>query len=187
MLSAKCLLDNLPTYIENLYFKEKWSPYLSICICNICSNILRRPVVLKPREHVFCFLCIAKDSRRQDESSVKCFKCSSQIYEITKHKVYKKLLEVLKMDCSTCQKLFSMDEYDSFKFHTSKCVISACTANETKLTDIFKVNKQDQLIRDMEHVALHAADGWVNHKSNPNYIFFKNLKIFDGVFWKFIL
>ena len=64
--------------------------------------------------------------------------------------VYEKLLKVLKIDCSTCQKLFSMDEYDSFKLHTSKCVISAFPAKEAKLTDIFKINKQDQLTRDME-------------------------------------
>ena len=41
---------------------------------------------------------------------------------------YEKLVKVIKMDCSTCQKIFSMDEYNSFKLHTSKCAISACTA-----------------------------------------------------------
>ena len=100
--------------------------------------------------------------------------------------MYEKLVKVLKMDCSTCQKLFSMDEYDSFKLHTSKCVIPASTANETKLTDIFRINKQDQLTRDMEDVALHVlknkiphsnspeiqfkTGGRVSHKSNSNYV-----------------
>ena len=190
MLSAKCPPDNLPIDIENSYFKEKWNPHLSICMCNICNNILRRPVVLKPCEHAFCFICIAKELRGQDKKSAKCFKCGSQIYEITEHGVYEKLVKVLKMDCSTCQKLFSMDEYDSFKLHTSKCVTSASTANETKLTDIFKMNKQDQLTRDMEDVALHVLEnkiahsnspeiqfktgGRVSHISNPNYVILHN-------------
>ena len=145
MLSAKCPPDNLPIDIENSYFKEKWNPHLSICMCNICNitMLLRRPVVLKPCQHTFCFICIAKELRGEDKNSAKYFKCSSQIYEITEHVVYEKLVIVLKMDCSTCQKLFSLDECDSFKLHTSKCVISASTANETKLTDIFKINKQD--------------------------------------------
>ena len=78
--------------------------------------------------------------------------------------MYEKLVKVLKMDCSTCQKLFSMDECDSFKLHTSKCVISASTANETKLTDIFKINKQeDQLTRDIEDVALNVLKSKIAH------------------------
>ena len=99
--------------------------------------------MLKPCEHTFCFICIAKELKGQDKNLAKCFKCSSHIYEITEHGVYEKLVKVLKMEFSRCKKLFNMDEYDSFKSHTSKCVSSECTANETKLIDIFKINKQD--------------------------------------------
>ena len=77
-------------------------------------------------------------------------------------------------------------EYDFFKLHTSKCVISGCTAKETKLTDIFKIDKQDQLTRDMEDAALHVlknkiaycnspeiqfkTGGRVSNKFNPSYV-----------------
>ena len=173
LLSAKCPPDNLPIDIENSYFKEKWNPHLSICMCNICNitMLLRRPVVLKPCQHTFCFICIAKELRGEDKNSAKYFKCSSQIYEITEHVEYEKLVIVLKMDCSTCQKLFSLDECDSFKLHTSKCVISASTANETKLTDIFKINKQDQLTRDMEDVALNVLKSKIAHSNSPQIKF----------------
>ena len=57
------------------------------CMCNICKNILRKSVVLKPCEHSFHFICIAKELREQDKNSAKCFKCSSQIYETTEHGV----------------------------------------------------------------------------------------------------
>ena len=70
-------------------------------MCNICKNILRRSVVLKPCEHSFHFICIAKELREQDKNSAKCFKCSSQIYENTEHGVYEKLIKVLKINCST--------------------------------------------------------------------------------------
>ena len=101
----------------------------------------------------------------------KYFKCSSQIYEITEHVVYEKLVKVLKMDCSTCQKLFSMDKCNSFKLNASKCVISASTANETKLTDIFKINKQNQLTRDMENVALNVLKSKTAHSNSPQIQF----------------
>ena len=54
MLSAKCPPDNLPIDIENSYFKEKWNPRLSICMCNIwnITMLLRRPIVLKPCQHL---------------------------------------------------------------------------------------------------------------------------------------
>ena len=184
MLNAKCLPDNLPIEIENSYFTEKWNPLLTIWMCNICKNILRRPVVLKPCKHAFCFICIAKELRGQDKNSAKCFKCSSTIYEITKHEVYAKLIEVLKMDCSTCQKLFSMDEFNSCKLHTSKCVISVCTANETKLTVIPKINKQDQLKRDMEDVALYVLRKKIAHSNLylKCFIFNSTLYIPNGRF-----
>ena len=61
-----------------------------------------------------------------------------------------------------------------------------CVAKETKLTDMFKINKQEQLTRDMEDAALHVlknkiayssspeiqfkTGGSVSHISNPNYV-----------------
>ena len=83
ILSAKCPPDSLPTDTETSYFNEKWNPHLSICMCNICNNLLRRPAVLRPWEHAFRFICIAKKLRGQDKNSAKCFKCSSHINEIT--------------------------------------------------------------------------------------------------------
>ena len=108
-----------------------------------------RPVVLKPCEHAFFFfICIAEELRGPDKNTAKYFQCGSQMYEITEHGVYEKLIKLLKIDCGACQELFSMNEYDFFRLHTSKCVTSAYTAIETKLTDIFKINKQHQLTRD---------------------------------------
>ena len=71
------------------------------------------------------------------------------------------------MEFSRCKKLFNMDEYDSFKSHTSKCVSSECTANETKLIDIFKINKQDQLTRDMKDVALQVLINKIANSNSP--------------------
>ena len=79
--------------IENSYVNEKRNPHLSICMRNICNNMLRRSVVLNPCEHAFCFICIAKELRGQDKNSAKCFKCSSQRYEINEHRVYEKSLK----------------------------------------------------------------------------------------------
>ena len=56
------------------------------------------------------------------------------------------------MDCSTYQKLFSMEKYNPIKLYRNKCVIFGCTANETKLTDIFKINEQNRLIRDWKRL-----------------------------------
>ena len=78
---------------------------------------------------------------------------------------------MLKMECSTYHKLFSVAECDSFKLHTNKCVISAYAANETKLTDIFKINTQDQVTRDMEDVALHVLKNKITHSNSPDIQF----------------
>ena len=40
---------------------------LSICICIICDNILRRDVVLKPCKHAFCFIMHNKRIERTEQ------------------------------------------------------------------------------------------------------------------------
>ena len=109
--------------------------------------------------------------RGHDKNTAKYFECGSQIYGITEHGVYEKLIEVLKTDCSTYQKLFRMDECDSFKLHTNEFIISVCTTNETKLTDIFKINEQDQLTSDVEDIALHVLKNKIAHSNLPGIQF----------------
>ena len=122
---------------------------------------------------LFFFISIAKELRGPDKNTAKYFQRGSQMYEITENGVYEKLIKLLKIDCGACQELFSMNEYDFFRLHTNKCVTSACTAIETKLTDIFKINKQDQLTRDMEDVVLHVLKNKIEH-SHYQEIQFKN-------------
>ena len=64
-----------------------------------------------------------------------------------------------------------MDECDSFKLHTNKCVISMYTANETKLTDTFKINMQDQVIRDIKYVAVHVLKNEIPYSNSPKIQF----------------
>ena len=64
-----------------------------------------------------------------------------------------------------------MDVCDSFKLHTNKCIIFAYTANETKLTDIFKINIQDHVRRDMEDVALHVLKSKIAYSNSPEIQF----------------
>ena len=64
-----------------------------------------------------------------------------------------------------------MDECDSFKLHTNKCVILTYTANETKLPDTFKINTQDQVTRDMKDVAVHVLKNKITYSNSPKIHF----------------
>ena len=64
-----------------------------------------------------------------------------------------------------------MDECDSFKLHTNKCVILTYAANETKLTDTFKINMQDQVTRDMKAVAVHVLKNKIPYSNSPKIQF----------------
>ena len=48
---------------------------------------------------------------------------------------------------------------------------SECTVNETKLIDIFKINKQDQLTRDMKDVALQVLINKIPNSNSPEIQF----------------
>ena len=57
-LEAKFKWICLPTYLELDDFEEEINPQLSLCVCNLCKNLLRKATILSICEHTFCLQCI---------------------------------------------------------------------------------------------------------------------------------
>ena len=51
--------DLLPKKLTLKDFSPDINPHLHLCVCGICKNLLRKPLIMKSSQHVFCFLCLS--------------------------------------------------------------------------------------------------------------------------------
>ena len=68
-LTIEVPADFLPGDLKKEALNEARNPHLTICICPICSDIMRRPVKMKPCEDAFCCSCITKVLRGQNKTT----------------------------------------------------------------------------------------------------------------------
>ena len=47
------LLDLLPYVLSLKDFAPNINPHLHLCVCDICENLLRKPLIIKSAQHVF--------------------------------------------------------------------------------------------------------------------------------------
>ena len=47
------LLDLLPYVLSLKDFAPNINPHLHLCVCGICENLLRKPLIIKSAQHVF--------------------------------------------------------------------------------------------------------------------------------------
>ena len=50
-------------------FAPDINPHLHLCVCVICENLLKKPLIFKSCQHVFCFLCLSSFLNSKPEDS----------------------------------------------------------------------------------------------------------------------
>ena len=88
--------------------EEHTNTEISLCICGLCADVLRRPVK-SVCEHIFCFSCFAKyiKSKLESENFSPTSNINFKIDNIKLHQ--KKLLDLLRVTCSICPKKFNIN------------------------------------------------------------------------------
>ena len=61
-LRKKTPTDVIPNDIRIKNLNVAHNTHWSLCICNICKQILRRPIMFKQCEHVFCLDCLQRET-----------------------------------------------------------------------------------------------------------------------------
>ena len=65
-------LDLLPKQLILKDFDPETNPHLHLCVCGICENLLRKPLIMKSCQHAFCFLCLSIFSESNPGNSTFC-------------------------------------------------------------------------------------------------------------------
>ena len=90
---------------------QKNNPHVKFCLCKLCKEIIRRPVLLVKCEHAFCMSCIIPSIEGKNETDVKCPHCNLNYNrnDIMPSKHLNAMLHSIKVECSKgCGEVFEI-------------------------------------------------------------------------------
>ena len=113
-------LDPLPKKLILKDFDPEINSHLHLCVCGICENLLRKPLIMKSCQHAFCFLCLSIFLKSKPGNSTFCPVCSKQfsIYDVS-HSIHTyNMINILMLSCKTCNTKYSpITEYNLYSIH----------------------------------------------------------------------
>ena len=179
--TAECQTLHRNISIED--FSVSINTHLSMCKCEICFGILRRPVIIKKCEHLLCFTCFGNYVKNKNVKETFCLICKTnfEICDVQYSSNTQKLLLLLQLNCKKCDKIFNaFSEYDLYKAHLEKCVSISSSINTSNssstgsknssmtISDVFELSKDDDIPRELEDAALHVIKNKMAKSKLPN-------------------
>ena len=121
------LPDLLPKKLTLKDFAPDINPHLHLCVCGICENLLRKPLIIKSCQHVFCFLCLSSFLKSKPEDSTFCPTCSKQfsINDVSHSTHSHNMVKTLMLSCKTWNTNHSpITEYSIYLIHEKEYSLS---------------------------------------------------------------
>ncbi|XP_065658418.1 uncharacterized protein LOC136082932 [Hydra vulgaris] len=145
------------------------NPHLDLCICNLCNNIMYKPLILKECHHSFCSVCIFKKIEGKLETETKCFICNQHIplFTIVNSVNVTQLIERIILGCNKqCKLKFAGKDNELEKLHKEICIGDQLLLTpiskknhvglDRTLSDEFLLKDNDNIPRIVEDAALHV-------------------------------
>ena len=153
--------------------KQILNPQLAFCICNICQDLLKTPVVVMPCEHSYCLACILQSLEGLPLSEIKCPYCKVNISYENIHPSTKltNILKSLKIECMQgCGNVFNLEQVNEKALHEKSCIATPInlTREETTLSDLYKINNTSEISRNIDDAVLHVIKKKMAQSKDPN-------------------
>ena len=100
------------------------NPHITLCCCNSCGEILKKPIKVVKCEHRFCLNCLAACLSGKYEEESQCPVCKINILktDISPSSDLQTLLSLLKIQCKRCSKKFLIStHYNHYAKHIQNC------------------------------------------------------------------
>ena len=144
-------------------FSTECNPHLKFCTCFLCQDIIRRPILLVPCEHVFCMTCLIPKVEGTLKSDSKCPQCSTLIEDITSSKNTVELTKSLKLSCpQDCGITFFATETGLKEKNEHQCPCPVGNKSSESL------NRNNDISREMEEVAMCVIKHKLANSTRPN-------------------
>ena len=100
------------------------NPHITLCCCNSCGEILKKPIKVVKCEHRFCLNCLAACLSGKYEEESQCPVCKINILktDISPSSDLQILRSLLKIQCKRCSKKFLIStHYNHYAKHIQNC------------------------------------------------------------------
>ena len=89
---------------------EDLNLHVSLCICEICSEIIKKPIKILKCEHKFCLNCLMASLRGKTEMESQCPSCKIKISktDASPSTDLETMLSLLQTQCKLCSKKFKI-------------------------------------------------------------------------------
>ena len=145
---------------------EDLNPHVSLCICEICSEIIKKPIKILKCEHKFCLNCLMASLRGKTEMESQCPSCKIKISktDASPSTDSETMLSLLPIQCKACSKKSKIANLGQDKNHTRSCSIKELQSKPVLVSDIFSISEA-QFLRTIEELALYVLK--TKMRSNP--------------------
>ena len=134
------------------------NPQITLCCCNSCGEVLKKPIKVLKCEHRFCLNCLAACLSRENEEESQCSVCKINILktDISPSSDLQILRSLLKIQCKRCSKKFLIStQYNHYTKHIQNCSLDISPTSSLLVSDIFNVSNND-IRRSVENATLHV-------------------------------
>ena len=117
------------------------NPHITLCCCNSCGEILKKPIKVVKCEHRFCLNCLAACLSGKNEEESQCPVCKINILktDISPSSDLQNLLSLLKIQCKRCsKKLLISTHYNHYTKHIQNCSLDISPPSSPLVSDILQ-------------------------------------------------
>ena len=122
------------------------NPQITLCCCNSCGEVLKKPIKVLKCEHRFCLNCLAACLSGKNEEESQCPVCKINILktEISPTSDLQILRSLLKIQCKRCSKKFLIStHYNHYTKHIQNCSLDISPTSSLLVSDIFNISNND--------------------------------------------
>ena len=157
-LSSQIKSDDIPSEVKLADVNNTdINPHITLCCCNSCGEILKKPMKVLKCKHRFCLNCLAACLSGKNEEESQCPACKMNILkaDISPSSDLQTLLSLLKIQCNICSKKFLIStHYNDYTKHIQNCSLDISPPSSLLVTDIFNISDND-IPRSVEDATLH--------------------------------
>ena len=149
------------------------NPCLDLCICKICNELLRKPVLNVNCQHVSCLRCLLARVEGQELNRIKCPLCILDIVETLKPTSFvaattiEQILKKLRISCRKgCGKFFAIIDYPKVNEHENSCFPPK--EQNHPIEKVFSLEPTQKIPKLYEEAAVHILKNKMAQSTLPN-------------------
>ena len=146
---------------------QNLNPHVQTLVCDLCNDLVHRPVLISNCEHLFCLFCLTRKVENVNLSNLNCPKCGNNFSDsqVNPAKRATENLGLLRKECSKgCGEKILLKDDDDYERHVKSCKGKSVLS----VDDILKIPLGGSFPKNVERAAVHVIKSKMALSTLPN-------------------